>query len=248
MRDVKVVREVVGLLQQRVGVLQGELRLVRDEVPVVVSETVVRVQGEVQRVMGDMTRRLAAQRDENRALQQQLLSQRRRMESLLLEHHRHSRQYAALLAEQEDVLKPASLSPLPLPLAYTKDTLRPTHHRTITSHSQPTPSSSDTATTSSSNNTQRSSSQPRDSQLTTQATAENQSASCTLSMVVVRVLDNHCSQTTTATQPTMTQPSMCNAWRAVHRMFKQTVITTLGRCHCVGLCILTPGSPVSCHC
>ncbi len=57
------------------------------------------------------------------------------------------------------MLKPASLSPLPLPLAYTNDTLRPTHHRTTTSHSQPTPTSSET---SGSNNTQRSASQPRD--------------------------------------------------------------------------------------
>jgi len=172
-RDVAVKREVVGLLRQRVGVLQGELRLVRDEVPVLVSETVVRVQGEVQRVVGDMGRRLAAQREENRTLQGQLLSLRHKMnsryESLLLEHHRHSRQYAALLAEEEDVLrKPASLSPLPLPLAYTKETQRPTHHRTTTSHSHPTPTSSDTAV-SSSNNTQRSSSQPRDSLSATKA-------------------------------------------------------------------------------
>ena len=169
-RDVGVMREVVSLLRQRVSVLQGELRLIRGEVPVLVSETVVRVQGEVQRVVGDIARRLAAQREENRSLEQELLSLRHRMnsryESLLLEHHRHSRQYAALLAEEEDahVLKPTSLSPLPLPLAYTSDTLRPTHHRTTTSHSQPTPNSSDTAA-SSSNNTQRSSSQPRDSQL-----------------------------------------------------------------------------------
>ena len=40
MREVNVMREVVGLLRQRVGGLQGELRLVREEVPVVVSETV----------------------------------------------------------------------------------------------------------------------------------------------------------------------------------------------------------------
>ena len=140
-----------------------------------VSETVVRVQGEVKRVTSDMARRLAAQREENRTLQQQLLTLRHRMtsryESLLLEHHRHSRQYAALLAEQEDVVKPTSLSPLPLPLAYTSDTQRATHHRTATSHSQPTPNSSNTAASSatSSNNTLRSSSQPRDSQPATKA-------------------------------------------------------------------------------